>query len=493
MSTSASLVQVRRALRDVRPLTPNQLHGYCRVVLGFDIPRSARSPGMDAPFDYIQHTFFETESLRDCVVWANRGGGKTTLGAVATLLDMTFKPGVQIRILGGSLEQSSKMYGYLRRILERDEFQDLLEGRITGRRIMLVNGSAVEVLAQSEQSVRGQRVQKLRCDEVELFTPEVWQAAQYVTRSAQCGDIFVRGCIESLSTMHRSFGLMHRLVQDQSVRRLFRWGVTEVLEHCPPWRSCDQCSLWDDCRGRAKSGKGFFLIDDAIQQKKRSSKPAWLAEMCCERPSRSDCVYPEFDETVHVQRFAIAPGAATAERAGAESGLWIGGMDFGFRSPTVMLWGCIIADDVLHIVDEHLASEMTIDEHIRIISQRRWPKLSWIGIDPAGYQRHEHLGLSTAALLKKAGFTLRARRLDIRAGLEAVRARLRSADGRTRLRIDPRCARLIEAIQTYHFPESRPESTEPVKDGSDHACDALRYLIINVDRAQTRPQIQRYA
>ena len=45
------------------------------------------------------------------------------------------------------------------------------------------NGSAVEVLTQSATSVRGQHVQKLRCDEVELFDDDVFAAAKFTTQS----------------------------------------------------------------------------------------------------------------------------------------------------------------------------------------------------------------------------------------------------------------------------------------------------------------------
>ncbi|MCZ6543839.1 MAG: hypothetical protein O6768_09250, partial [Planctomycetota bacterium] len=89
-------IAVRRALRLVGPATSNQLHAYIRVVLGFDIPRSSLAPGNDAPFAYVEHAYFEDRLSRDCVVWANRGGGKTQLGAIATLLDMLFKPGIQV-------------------------------------------------------------------------------------------------------------------------------------------------------------------------------------------------------------------------------------------------------------------------------------------------------------------------------------------------------------------------------------------------------------
>ena len=41
------------------------------------------------------------------------------IGAVATLLDMLFKPGVQVRILAGSKEQSGKMYGYLGGVMKK--------------------------------------------------------------------------------------------------------------------------------------------------------------------------------------------------------------------------------------------------------------------------------------------------------------------------------------------------------------------------------------
>ncbi len=42
--------------------------------------------------------------------------------------------------------------------------------------------------------------------------------------------------------------------------------------------------------------------------------------------------------------------------------------------------------------------------------------------------------------------------------------------------------KLIESLERYHFPEDNPHSLEPVKDGADHAVDALRYLVVNLDR-----------
>ena len=126
---------------------------------------------------------------------------------------------------------------------------------------------AVEILAASETSIRGTRPQKIRCDEVDLFNPDVWEAAQLTTRSATLtleggGTRHVRGSVECLSTMHVPHGVMHRLVQEArgGARALFRWGVVDVLESCPEGHRCagpgdePRCGLllsFLDARGRA--------------------------------------------------------------------------------------------------------------------------------------------------------------------------------------------------------------------------------------------------
>jgi hypothetical protein len=476
---------LRRALLTVQPTTPEALQAWVGIVLGFRFPRRARVEGHAAPFDYLAHSFFEdTPGPRDCLVWACRGGGKTQLGAIATLLDLIFKPGIQIRILGGSMAQSRRMYLHLRAALERPELAHLVYGRVLQSGVRLTNGSCVEVLSQSERSIRGQRVQKLRCDEVELFKPEVWEAAQLVTRSEQCGDVFVRGAVECLSTMHRSHGLMAELIDTRHDRRgrlrrkLFKWGLVDVLARCHARRACDACALREGCRGRAREGVGHIAIDDALQLRQRVDTTAWDAEMLCERPSLRDRVYPTFSRDTHVM-----PYSGGARR-------WIAGMDFGFRRAAIVV-GCLVADDVLWIVDELSDRDRDLDHHLGRLESSRWPKPQWIGADPAGHQRSSQTGISEVAALWRAGYSARTRRTRIKPGLSMVRRRLSSADGHVRLRIDPRCVELIRAMEQYHYPPDDPTCEVPVKDGHDHLCDALRYLIVNLDPTSS-PVVIRY-
>ncbi len=472
----------------LEPKTPRQLHRFTQAALGMVVPRIPLVPGSSAPFDYLTHTFFEPDPSgnnainKDAVVWANRGGGKTMLGAAATLLDLVFKPGIQVRILGGSLEQSSKMFEHLVALFEKPWFRGLLDGEPTQRRVALSNGSNVQLLAGSQRSVRGVRVQKLRCDEVEEFEPGVWEAAQMVTRSGRCGDKYVRGAVEALSTMHRPFGLMAGITADLQTdapgeSRLFKWTAMDVIERCPDERPCEGCVLWDDCRGRAKSAIGFIPVDDLVQQWKRTSRHAWSVEMMCRQPEVSDCVYPQFDPALHVRE----------EDLESSKQFWIGGMDFGLRNPTVMLWARVYNNHidsnqtVVHIMDEYLRAGITFDQHVAAIGQQAalygWPHPAWLGVDPAGNQRNSHTGISDVQALRKLGHTVQTKRSTLRDGIERIRRRL----DRQTLYIHPRCNRLIEAMRRYHFDINNPRREDPVKDGPDHLCDALRYMIVNLE------------
>lgn len=472
----------------LEPQTPDQLHRFVRLALGLNVPRFPIVEGSTAPFDYLVHTFFEPtgresdQTNSDAVVWANRGGGKTVLGAVATLLDLLFKPGIQVRILGGSMEQSIKMHEHLVQLLDRPWFRGLLKDEPTQRRVELRNGGRVQLLAGSQKSVRGVRVHKLRCDEVDEFDPDVWEAAQMVTRSGDCGGRYVNGAVEALSTMHRPFGPMSTIMQGRETQaagapRLFKWTAIDVIERCPDARPCEGCVLWDDCRGLAKRAGGFIPVDDLVRQWHRTGRRTWSAEMMCRQPQVSDCVYPEFETGRHV-RDAVPD---------TEHGQWIGGMDFGLRSPTVMLWARVAKSDkpndqrTVHIVDEYVRSGRTFQQNMLAIEMQAAAHglrtADWLGVDPAGNQRNSHTGISDIQVLREKGYAVRSRASSLYNGIERIRCRL---DHDTLL-IHPRCVQLIEALQAYHFDISHPRRREPVKDGPDHPCDALRYMIVNLE------------
>lgn len=497
---------LRERLLSLTPQSAEQLRAWLAIVLGIDVPADARlshhrdgDTGATGPLAYLWHAFHEPQPGEprkpDAVVWACRGGGKTFYAALATALDLVFKPGIEVKALGGSLEQSQRLHAHLRRFFEHRPLSQLVDGRMTDKRIRLLNGSTAEVLAQSGTSVRGARPQKLRCDEAELFDRDVWAAAQLAPRSKRLGAVLVHASIEALSTCHEPYGLMSELIAStarqesadsaapvlHTPRRLFRWGVVDILEKCEEARPCEPCVLLPECAGIAKCGVGHLRVDDAVAMKSRVSANQWAAEMLCLRPKRDDCVLPEFDETIHV-REALPLGESV------EKGTWLAGMDFGFRAPTVFLWAVHDgATGTLHVIDEHVEARLTISQHIERIERRGWPRPEWIGIDPAGNASEGQSGTSHAEVLRKSGHKVKFRQSKIEYGLGLLRARLAPATGTPTLFVHPRCRTLIECLTKYHYPSndggaSATDACEPVKDGHDHAVDALRYLVLNLDR-----------
>lgn len=95
--------------------------------------------------------------------------------------------------------------------------------------------------------------------------------------------------------------------------------------------------------------------------------------------------------------------------------------------------------------------------------------------------------------LRKAGMLVKSRRMGVHESLNLLRARLAPAAGGPTLFIHARCTHLIESLERYHYPTNRPEDDTPVKgDGFDHAVDALRYMIQNLD-APYKVAMRRYA
>jgi hypothetical protein len=459
------------SLRRSRPATKDDLKNYIKVFLGIDVPDKKICLEHNSPLSYLWHSFNcdfanPKPANADCVVWANRGGGKTDLAAVATLLDCVFKPDCQVRILAGSEEQAGRMYQYLTGFL-RKGYEQLLSEPIRKTGCRFANGSAVDVLTQSQASVRGQHIQKLRCDEVELFDSDVFNAAKFTTQST---DSIVAG-METISTMHKPYGLMQKLVSSTAKTNtpVFKWCVWETIEKCTD-RNCSQCSLWGDCAGKAKQAEGYLKIDDCITQMRRSSRVGWEAEMLCLKPNLENVVFDQFDTAIHVR-----PVEYDANLHLYRS------LDFGFANPFVCLWIQVDSEGVVRVIDEYVRTRATIDVHAAEL-KARIPRVITTFCDPAGVGTNDVTGTSAVRELRSLGINVRYRRSSIAEGIESIRRVIRDGAGKSRLVISPKCARLIEALTCYHYPDSPAGDELPLKDGVyDHPIDALRYFFVNYE------------
>ncbi len=477
-------------LRRTRPKTRQDLKNYVKVFLGINVPDKKICEGHNSPMDYLWHCFSaDFPDLRatgdkrratknaDAIVWANRTGGKTQLAAIATLLDCIFKKGCKVRILGGSGEQSAGMYEYLTSFL-RNGYENFLAGPALKSGCHFTTDSSVEVLTQSPTSVRGQHTQKLRCDELELFDEDVFAAAKFTTHSTAN----LVAAMELISTMHRPYGLMQKVVSSapQFDTPVFKWCMWEVVEKCSN-RICSQCPLWTDCEGKAKHADGYLKIDDCITQMRRASRAGWESEMLCKKPSLENVVFDGFDPSIHARTVDYDPNLPLFRS-----------LDFGFVNPFVCLWLQVDSAGLVRVIDEYVRSRATVDVHAAEIKSRsasltagRTPigeeQITATFCDPAGAGVNDVTGTSVVRELREMGIVTRFRRSSILEGIELIRRAIRDGSGRSSLVISPKCQRLIEALQCYHYPDFGTAADElPLKDGLyDHPIDALRYFFVN--------------
>jgi phage terminase large subunit len=140
------------------------------------------------------------------------------------------------------------------------------------------------------------------------------------------------------------------------------------------------------------------------------------------------------------------------------------GIDWGYTNPAAILLILKDRDNHFWITDEYYKTQKTTTDIVEYALSLRgegyYP-------DPAEPDRNEEL--------RRAGANVREVSKDIEAGINAVRELFKQ----NRLHISSSCVHLINELETYRYPERKPEKNEPevpVKE-NDHLLDATRYCL----------------
>lgn len=152
-------------------------------------------------------------------------------------------------------------------------------------------------------------------------------------------------------------------------------------------------------------------------------------------------------------------------------GRYIGGIDFGWNDPFCALVGLLDPMDVLWVFWERYISKRTIEEHASNLFKPYGRSVTYFA---------DHSPESIAKL-RAAGFEVRKATKAITPGIDAVNARINN--GKLRI-ITNCCPALSTEGEVYTFPEDE-ETTggeNPNKECQDHAMDALRYLVMGIDK-----------
>jgi hypothetical protein len=359
---------------------------------------------------------------RQVLLNCSRQSGKSTAVSALALHTALFTPGALVLLLSPSQRQSAEIF---RKVLQADRALGSPVPSVyrTQLRLELANGSRVLCLPGREETIRSfGGVNLLVLDEAARIADDLYRSVRPML-SVSKGRLIV------LSTPFGQRGWFYR-----------EWAGDG------PWKKVR--ITWRDCP----------RIDAAfIEEEKRSLGDDWVRqEYEALFTTLEGLVYPDFE-------------AALTDDWPNPAGRAVGGIDFGWRNPFAALWGVLDKDDVLWIDGERYLRQTPLHEHATAL--KRLGGVLWYA-DPAG--------ATEIAELRAAGVVVRPGDNDIRPGIAAVTARLRT--GRLRVRRG-RCPNLLQEARLYRYPgeaERKLTGENPV-DEHNHALGALRYLIAGLD------------
>jgi len=184
--------------------------------------------------------------------------------------------------------------------------------------------------------------------------------------------------------------------------------------------------------------------------------------------------FTEFDKNVHIIEPFDIP--IHWER--------IKGIDYGYASESACVWGAIDRDDNTLIIYRELYRKGLLGTDLaHIITEMELnDPLSVPGVlDTACWNRTGQTGPTVGETLVKAGHKLRRADKNRVAGKIQIHEYLKlQQSGRPKLQIFNTCPNLIRELQSIPLDKSNPEDVDTK--ASDHAYDALRYLIMSRPR-----------
>ena len=185
--------------------------------------------------------------------------------------------------------------------------------------------------------------------------------------------------------------------------------------------------------------------------------------------------FPEFDIEAHI----IAPFGIPSwwER--------VKGVDYGYASESCCLWAAIDPDDKTIIIYRELYRKgLTGDLLADTITELEAGEVKSISgvLDTAAWSRTGYTGPTIGEALIAKGHKLKRADKNRTAGKVQIHEHLRvkRETGRPRLQIFNSCSNLIRELQS--IPMSTNNSEDVDTHASDHAYDALRYLIMSRPR-----------
>jgi len=212
----------------------------------------------------------------------------------------------------------------------------------------------------------------------------------------------------------------------------------------------------------------FLPKEELDKAKKEITEDRFAQEYLADFRKSEGLVYKEFNRFRHVFKNNVREGTIVKV---------FGGVDFGYTNPCGVV---TIKKDkwaVYWVTDEWYKTGQTDAQIADYVHALKWEECYPDPESPAAIQELKSRGVNVREVVKNKD--------SIKNGISTIRELFNT----NRLRVHESCANLIWELETYSYPESRPDRNEeenPVKE-NDHALDALRYAL-SMDNALTAEQ-----
>jgi PBSX family phage terminase large subunit len=197
----------------------------------------------------------------------------------------------------------------------------------------------------------------------------------------------------------------------------------------------------------------YLPVEELDKAKQELPEDRFSQEYMADFRKTEGLVYKEFNRELHV-----------TEKNPSSTTETILGIDFGYTNPAGILPIRVDGDSNFWIGEEWYkqgqTTEQIAEQALRYRSTKCYP-------DPAEPDRIE--------ILRKAGLNCREVNKDIVAGIDHIRELFKQG----RIHIHPDCKNLIMELETYRYPDKKPDQNEPEKPikENDHLLDSLRYAL----------------
>jgi hypothetical protein len=513
------------------PQDEDQLHAWILETLKVDIPRVAVCNGHTSPFEFLCDLYFERTT--SALAIANRGGSKTFLCALWHLLNSEFKPNTESCTVGAIENQARRCYIHMGKLLDMTGTVD--PRNRTSTETKWPNGSRVEILPGTVNSVNGPHPQKVHADEVELMDPEVFSESRNMSASVTLpGGKVIKAQDVITSTRKRVRGPVQQLVDQINEAKeqgaspphdLYVWCIFEVAQNMPNCSAADPnvtnpCGCrdiingtWEDgsvrrmedvCAGRLSRSSGWIPYDDVVKRFRELPRRVWEAQQECKRPLATGLVCPQFSTEKHgIRAYDLDPDEGNIYMA----------LDWGGTNPHAVNWYQLLEVDKecegahgapvtvtagsLVCFEEIYRADIGVQALKKLVIKkegelgRKCPGFKVTGrfADPQG----------KAAILdfrdapNPLNVLFRGKR-DVKFQVNLLNSRLDGEQDEQTGRVNQklfvdldRCPMWVEEIENYHYPDKRAgviDDPEIPVDDFDHCMSALRYLLTNLQHIE---------